>query len=432
VSQLSEKLSLPNRTFSVSDYEDIFIGAIVSGASDGYEIEKAKEGYFYSQNNKILFRIIQTFKQLRTNCDYISILVELGKEIGSDKAKQYLEYIGSKVPQDYNPNSTLQLLEELFVQRESNNLLERAKMLIAKEPLAASEIIFSVFEKIDSLTEGKVEYDISEEIEKELQSILGDASSSLVIPSGIKGFDSVSGGYATQEITLVGSRPGHGKTTSAVSLALSVLDANPELIVVLFELEMSEKAIFHKFLANKGGVDSLKYRTMKLNDIEKERTKFAAEIIKKYKGRLFIFDNIYDLPTMQKQCRNCKANLAFVDFVTLMEGVDGDDSKRDVLGRIALRTKRFAKAHNMAFVFFTQLNRSVEARETKRPQSSDVSESDQLSQLASDIILLFYKFKYTKQQADFNKIKFIFDKTRYATVKDVDLKINPQFCQITD
>ena len=73
-------------------------------------------------------------------------------------------------------------------------------------------------------------------------------------------------------------------------------------------------------------------------------------------------------------------------------------------------------------VFFTQLNRAVEARETKRPQSSDVSESDQLNQLASDIILLFYQFKYTKNVAHFNKIKFIFDKTRYSTVKDVDLK----------
>lgn len=173
---------------------------------------------------------------------------------------------------------------------------------------------------------------------------------------------------------------------------------------------------------------------MRINEITPEDHApilHASEKLKEFAGRFYIYDNIYDMFMMNKVCRTVGAKVAIVDFITMMEEAQELDVRRGV-GKIAFTAKRFAKAHDMAYILYSQLNRGPEARETHRPQQSDLSESDVLTQLASEILLLFYPFKYTTDPSDKRKLRVIVDKARYAGLEDVHLYFDPDLVILKD
>jgi len=415
---------------SLLDYENIFLGAIVGGVIDSEEILRINQQCFLYEETKRLYGIIH---KLHLDCgwaDYLSILSKLSQFISSSDAKLYLEKIVSSVPAEFNSSQAIESIELAFIRRSSVELLDQSKRLIEQSPYSASEIIFSVYERLNNLIESKVEFNLKTEFDETAKEIIGGLQEKVLIKTGISAIDGLTGGLSTQEVTIFAGRPGHGKTTFSVILTLEILKNNPDKKVLKFELEMSKRAIKHKFLSSLANVSGYKIRTNNLTEEEKIKVLEAAERIKLFENRLFIYDNIYDLSTMNKIARSIKADVVIVDFITLMDGVAQD--KRNELGNIMKYAKRFAKSHNSCYIFLSQLNRGAESRESHRPQMSDLAESDQLTQLASDIILLFFKYKYSFDEADKNKLYLIFDKARYAAIGDRLVHFNPDMVQLKE
>ncbi len=432
MSQIPELKNLltTNSTFGPLDWEDAFLGAIVGGKTDGDELIKAKKEWFFQKETQMLFDILSSLK-LDGIADYISVHNHLAKYVGGNSARIYLEKIIAKVPEEYNPLVATGLLEELYVQRETNKILADVGKLINQTPLSGPQLLYQAYEKIDRLVNASSDFDWGDELEKVIGDLKSGLGPKMLIPTGIKAFDDVAGGISTQEVTVIGARPSHGKTTSLISLSRSILDTNPNEVVSIYELEMATPALMHKFVASEAKIDHLLMRQGKLSDEQKVTIGTSTDKLKSYDKRLFIYDNVYDLATMNKLNKATNTTIAFVDFITLMDGMT-EQFMRLELGRLLINAKRYAKLHNIAYVFYSQLNRSVEARETKRPQTSDLAESDMISQLAGDIILLHYAYKYTQNPIDKFKLKLIFDKTRYASVADRTLKFFPQFAILTD
>jgi len=417
---LNELVNQPSsQTFSALDAEEIFLGALIGGSIDPSEISKIRGEMFAHSETKLVYETIIKIYHDSGGLDYLSFLTTFAKSRGTDNAKRYTEGIIAKVPYNFNTATIISIIECNFLRRESVEILQRAQSIITENPYAAPEVTFAAYDKIDSLLKFDAKFSLSEEMRDTADEIVTGGLSKMIVPTGISGIDKVIGGFSTQEITIIGGRPGNGKTTTSVAMTKSILDRNPEIVVVKFELEMSKKMILAKFLSSLSGVSSYGMRINELTEEDKGKIVDAAEAYKKYDGRLYIFDDVYDLPTMNKICRALKAKIAFVDFITLMDGVEED--KRNELGKIAKYAKRFAKANNMSYVFYSQISREVERRESHRPQMSDLAESDQLTQLASEIILLFYKFKYSGDPADKNKMFVILDKARYSSIGEVKL-----------
>lgn len=421
----------PNKsTFSAIDLEKMFLGAVVGGVIDSGEIQKVREEYFANDSAKILFDVCNKIFTENGWVEYVSVFSEFSKRIGTQPAKVYLDEIIASVPSEFSSFRVIAELENYFVKRTASQLLDQAKNAIQTQPDIASEIIYAAYEKIEQLTTSKIDFDLNEEFDETVTNLTSDSPDRCIIRTGLHGFDDVIGGLSTQEITVVGARPGHGKTTLSIGLSYHLLKTNPKLKVVKFELEMSKEAIKRKFLSLESKVSGYKMRLGALTEDEKKKVREAGERFAQFQDRLFIFDNVYALPEMFKILKATKADVCMVDFITLMDGVD--DDKRNEIGRIVKYAKRFAKAHNMAWIFFSQLNRGQELRETHRPQMSDLAESDQLTQLASEILLLFYRFKYSFEEADAQKLYLIFDKARYSTVGEKKIYFNPDTCVIGD
>lgn len=418
----------PKIIYSASELEEVFLGSVIGGVIDGEWLLKIRRDVFFSEVTKSIFDACH--KQFIDNgfVDFIVMQEQLGNAKGKNEAKQYLDRIIKLVPNEYSPSKTIEVLEETFFRRMSNDLLDRVRMSVQQNPQAAPELIFAAYEKINELSRTTIDFDLLKEFDEAIEEITSGTTRN-VLPTGIDEIDKLVGGFSTREITIIGARPGHGKTTCSVGLALAVLDTNPNAKVVKFELEMSKAAIYQKFAANIAGVSGTKIRQNLLDADEKIRIREAMKTLEKYQGRLFVYDNVYNIHTMNKICRSTGCNLAMVDFLTLMEGID--ENPRWELGRIMINAKKFAKAHNMSYLFFSQLNRGSEARDTRLPQASDISESDMVTQLASEVILLYYKYKYSFDPADKDTIRFIYDKSRYSSVGSVQLKFDPELATLT-
>lgn len=418
----------PKQIYSLLDLEEIFLGAIVGGVTDAEDIFKVKPEFFVHNETKRLAEVCSRVISENHWLDFLAIQTELAQLIGSNESKAYIDRVVSKVSEGYVSSTFIGELEKNYIKRETMKELENARRLVAEKPEDATEIIMQVADKVALLSSIQNDFNLKQDIDDEIEKISNKELEANVIKTGIKGWDDTLGGISSGEVTFIGARPNHGKTSLFVQLALSILDKNPTIKLIAFQLEMPKSAIYQKFIANLSGVSSYKIRLNQLSEEEVAKVKEASMKFNKYKDRLFVYADVYDLITMKKLCKNVGAKIALVDFVTLMDEVS--DDKRNDLGKVVKYAKRFAKAHTMGWIFFSQLNRAVEARETKRPEAGDLSESDQLTQLAGDIILLMRPFKYNNKQADYNKLLVIFDKAKYANTGQCVMHFDPDLCII--
>ncbi len=418
-------------SYSLNEIENMFLGSIIGGLVDVDQLLLIKRDVLPSTDGRMVYDVLSHAIETGTPPDYLTAVTELGKHKGTNTAKTIINNMIASVPPSFEISSALEVLEESFMRRNAIELLDFARIKIQETPSLASELILNVYEKLQVLTESKVEFDLNKEFSRTVEDILAGNVSKLIIPTGIGDLDKAIGGYSTQEITVIGGRPGHGKTTSAVNLSLAALAKNPDLVITMFQLEMGKEAVKRKFISAIGNVSSFKLRVGTITEEEKGSVQYAAEQMKKFDGRLFIYDNVYDLHSMNKIIRSNGSRLAFVDFVTLMDEAQVEDIRR-ALTKVAIKAKRFAKAHNMSYVFYSQLNRGPDQRDNHKPLSADLAESDGLSQLASEILLLYYRFKYNQDPVDKNKLFVIIDKARYASVSDVRLFFDPDLIVLRD
>lgn len=419
------------KSYSPIEIEEMFFGAIIGGKIDSENILKIKREYCASQDCSSLYDIIIKLHESSGYIDYLSILTELSKHKSSTDSKTFLERIINRVPEEFSTSKALALLEENFIRRKSVEIYELAKQKIQQNPYMAPDITNLVSEKIEQLVNVKVDYDIGKEIDLLVENILSDSFEREYISTGIQAMDKVFGGFPRKEVTIVAGRPGHTKTTSCASLVRSTTKKNNGLVASVFQLEMGKQSFGNKLLANVGNISLVNMRTKSLTDEEKQRLPIAAQELKSFDKKLYIFDNVYNVTEMNRINRSIKADISFVDFITLMDEAQEEDIRR-ALGRLMWSFKRFSKINNMAYVIFSQLGRGPDAREGHRPMQGDLAESDLLTQYASEILLLFYKYKYTNDESHKNNLYIIFDKTRYTGIGDVKLYLNADRAQISD
>lgn len=419
------------RTLAATEYEKIAIGAILSGKVSPDIILKLKLDYFLNLECKELYDIMSSIYAESGDVDYISVLDEYSKIKTLSKAKEIMDEFINIVPFDLNMQRVLKNLEKTYVLHKSLAIVEIAKNKIVLNPQSAQEIMYSAYESISKLTSlDEINYDIISEFSNTVNNIINGTGLPSIIRTGIHGIDSIIGGLSTGEVTIIAGRPGHGKTSFSVALADSILMSNPDSVVLKFELEMPKEQIKRKFLALKSGVSLNKIRTGVLSQHDIQSLNDSLEMLSKYKNRLYIYDDVYDIQSMLKIARSVKANVVMVDFLTLMDDV-GDDRRND-LADVVITAKKYAKAKNIAFIMFSQLNRNPETRIDHKPTMSDIAESDQITQLASEVMLLFYQYKYTYDESDKNTLTVIFDKARYSSIGQTQLFFYPEYSYVGD
>lgn len=202
-----------------------------------------------------------------------------------------------------------------------------------------------------------------------------------------------------EDLNIICGRPGSGK--SAYALALSLELAKSNFIGCFFSLEMSNRQIYKRMLAQVSKVklvnlDSDNYR--KLDDNSQKKVSLGMERLNEFTNKLevavgiFTIDDIDNYVSAVTQIK--KLDYIIVDYLQLIKPTR-NTSRGEIVTEISIGLKRIAMKHKITVIALSQLSREIESREDKVPRMSDLRESGQLEQDSSVIIGVYRDYYYT-------------------------------------
>ena len=234
------------------------------------------------------------------------------------------------------------------------------------------------------------------------------------VASGLMDLDDITSGFQKGELIIVAGRPGMGKTALALSMARNAA-VTDKTGIGMFSLEMANHQLAMRLLCAEGRVDSHLVRTGKLPKNQWKNLSLAVGQLAE--APIFLDDTAgMSVLEVRAKARRLKAEkdigLIIVDYLQLMTGPKGVESRQQEISQISRSLKNLAKEIEVPILALSQLSRAVENRSDRRPQLSDLRESGAIEQDADVVIFLYRPWVYTQEDEDRGKAEIIVAKQR--------------------
>lgn len=249
------------------------------------------------------------------------------------------------------------------------------------------------------------------------------------LPTGFRDLDRMTSGLQPSDLILVAARPSMGKTAFTLNIAQNV-GVRQHKTVAFFSLEMSQEQLVQRLLCQIAHIDSQKLRTGQLNSDE-EWTRLTNACDKLYESPIYIDDTPgISVAEMRSKARRLKSehglDLIIVDYLQLMQGRNAE-SRQQEISEISRSLKALARELKVPLIALSQLSRSVESRQDKRPMLSDLRESGALEQDADIVSFLYREDYYDKETENQHITEVILAKHRNGPVGSVKLYFKNEF-----
>lgn len=250
------------------------------------------------------------------------------------------------------------------------------------------------------------------------------------LSTGFTDFDEQTSGLQPADLVIVAGRPSMGKTTFAMNLAENAAIKSKEPVAV-FSMEMPSDALAMRMLSSLGQIDQHRLRTGRLNDDDWPRLTSAIALLNE--APLFIDDTPALTPTeLRARARRLKRehglSLIVIDYIQLMQGSGGSSENRATeISEISRSLKALAKELEVPVIALSQLNRSLEQRQNKRPIMSDLRESGAIEQDADLIVFIYRDEVYNEDSPEKGKAEIIIGKQRNGPIGTVALTFQGKY-----
>ena len=249
------------------------------------------------------------------------------------------------------------------------------------------------------------------------------------LPTGFRDLDRMTSGLQPSDLILVAARPSMGKTAFTLNIAQNV-GVRQHKTVAFFSLEMSQEQLVQRLLCQIAHIDSQKLRTGQLNSDE-EWTRLTDACDKLYESPIYIDDTPgISVAEMRSKARRLKSehglDLIIVDYLQLMQGRNAE-SRQQEISEISRSLKALARELKVPLIALSQLSRSVENRQVKKPMLSDLRESGSLEQDADIVMFLYREDYYDPQTTNQNITEVIIAKHRNGPVDTVKLYFKKEY-----
>lgn len=243
--------------------------------------------------------------------------------------------------------------------------------------------------------------DIVNSTVEDINNIPDDGNMVTGLPTGFSELDKMTTGFHDDELIIVAARPGVGKTSFALNIAQFV-GLHTDKTVAMFSLEMSGEQLVQRMLASEGLIDSQHLRTGRLDEEEWKKLIVASGSLAN--ASIYIDDTpgikMSEIRAKSRRLAKEKGNLGLIviDYLQLIEGPKSESRQQEV-SAISRQLKKLAKELHVPVIALSQLSRSVEQRQDKRPVLSDIRESGSIEQDA-DIVSFLYREDYYRDKED--------------------------------
>ncbi len=212
------------------------------------------------------------------------------------------------------------------------------------------------------------------------------------LATGFTDFDNKTGGLRPGDLVVIAGRPSMGKTTLAVNMAeYAAINPDIKASVAIFSMEMPSEQLVTRMLSSIGHVPMNNIRTGRISDDDWVRITAATSQLSD--AKIFIDESAGLTPTeLRARARRLKRehglDLVIVDYLQLMQVPGTKENRATEIAEVSRSLKALAKELALPVIALSQLNRSVEQRQEKKPVMSDLREcvtGDTLVSLASGL-----------------------------------------------
>lgn len=419
--------------------EDAVLGSVINHEGEYEAVAKyfTDIEVFYQDRAKLLWKKIKYMKSKKEVVDTRTVTMSLNQhEINRGLTHYYVV--------NCTGDTCLEGMTELYAKKLYDKFLMRQVIVKAEEiktqTMNNKEDIYQTISETHSIlgeilnNKPSIASDIQDVIDETVDSIKNKTTK--LITTGYANIDKFSGGLTRGEITIIGGRPGHGKTTVMINMLANVLEQGYRAI--FFSRELPNSELLKKIICLES--QQLSYGKVRKNIFEENDIKFfntaVAHIKKKYsKDKFLMFDNVKDFASSSSEVKRFKPDIIFDDYIQLIACKGKEDQRRLQIEKLVNDYKWLAKDTGAVVVLASQLNRFIERAGSRgkalMPQLSDLAESGAIEQVAENVFFSYYDYKVQGEKGKGkNIITLCASKVRYGDSGNVDLGYDGNKCKI--
>lgn len=402
-------------------------------------MERLRTEDFYSVAHQRIFDAIVSLAEEGQPLDLITLTARLRdlnqlEEVGG---ASYLVKLTGAVPTAANVDYYAQIVEEKSMLRR---LIRTATQIVANgyaESEDVRQLLHDAEQRILELsgfrgTHGFVSIrDVLMEVFERVEYLYQRKGGVTGIPSGFPDLDRMTSGFQRSDFIVVAARPSVGKTAFALNIAQNVAVRAGETVAI-FSLEMSASQLVQRMICAEANVDAGRMRTGYLEGDDWEKLSMAIGSLSE--AQIYIDDTPgITVADIRVKCRRLKKEkglgMIVIDYLQLIQGRGGKagENRQQEVSEISRTLKQIARELEVPVIALSQLSRSVEQRQDKRPMLSDLRESGSIEQDADIVAFLYRDDYYNKESEKQNLVEIIIAKQRNGPVGTVELVFLKQF-----
>lgn len=401
-------------------------------------MERLRADELYVKLNRDIFETISAMFSYGQTIDPVTVLDQLKvRGVYTDECDNYLAEVMRITPTASNVLEYAAIVRDRALLRRLAETADEIYEMIDDGSGEAETLLEAAERKIYALRQGRNVgglMPISAVVQTVFDNLSEAAASGEKIPglsTGLPDLDAKILGLNKSELILVAARPGMGKTSIALNMALNVAMTLHKTVAV-FSLEMSREQLVSRLLSRASLVPSQNLLTGQLSEQQWRSIADAAQILSATDVR--IDDNpTLTVSDMNAQCRRIpNLDLVVIDYLQLMQSAGSghswsNESRTQAVSDISRMLKIMAKELNVPVVCLSQLSRANESRTDKRPMLSDLRESGAIEQDADVVIGLYRDGYYNKECENPNLAEAIVLKNRKGETGTVELAWLPEY-----
>jgi replicative DNA helicase len=406
--QRVDALRVPPHSF---DAEQAVLGGLMLSPEAWDKVaDRLNEDDFYRKDHRVIFRAITELSNKGMPCDAVTLGEWFESQGLADLVggTAYILQLANTTPSAANIIAYCDIVREKSVLRQ---LIDAGTEIVsdgfAPEGRSTQEILEGAEQRVFRIAEagarGRQGFVPMRTAVKDAFAILHhrfeNRGTVTGMPTGFTDLDEMTAGLQPSDLIIVAARPAMGKTAFSLNMA-EYAAMKTKRAVAVFSMEMSASQLAFRLISSVGRINQQHLRNGDIQEEEWPRVTSAITLLSE--AKIFIDDTPALSPgELRARCRRLKREhdlgLIVIDYLQLMQVPGNKENRATEISEISRSLKALAKELNVPVIALSQLNRSLEQRQDKRPVMADLRESGAIEQDA-DVIMFIYRDDYYNRE----------------------------------
>ncbi|KAB2904561.1 MAG: replicative DNA helicase [Anaerolineae bacterium] len=424
--------------------EEAVLGSVLINPDAFYEVAAflIAEDFFLLRNSWVWEAMVRLNERSEV-IEYLTVIEELRSQgrLNDIGGAAYITYLISNTPTSIHAEAYGRLVQRAAIRRRLLEAAEEINTIARQEDADINEVIDRAEGTLFRVTEQRSRKDLISmqqalsDYYDRIEYLYTNQDEKLGVPTGFMALDNLLGGFQKGDLIIIAARPGVGKTSLMLNMAMNATRSKAR--VAVFSLEMSTEQLIQRLVATETRINQQKLRLGQLNEHEWD---LFVEATGSLGGLKMFLDDTPALSVMQlrTKCRRLYResglDLVIVDYLQLMTTggrVDGTNRVQEI-SHISRNLKEIAREINVPIVAGAQLSRAVEQRTDKRPVLSDLRESGSIEQDADVVMFIYRDEMYNENTERPNEADIIVAKHRNGPTGQIELFFNKELTQFAN